>query len=120
MRITYVVPGAMSRGPLGEAELERRRAALQKAAFAGTEVEIVDVPEGPVSIESAYEEYLATPPTLELIQRLEAQGMDGAIVGCFGDPGVDAARELVRMPVVGPGEAAMLLSPPPSATASPS
>ncbi|MBI2467456.1 MAG: aspartate/glutamate racemase family protein [Candidatus Rokubacteria bacterium] len=110
MRLVYVVPGPMSRGPLGRAELERRRAVLQRAAFPGTEVEVVDVPDGPLSIESAYEEYLAVPATLEAMQKLEARGVDGAIVGCFGDPGVDAARELTRMPVVGPGEAAMLLA----------
>jgi allantoin racemase len=67
-------------------------------------------PDGPLSIESAYEEYLAVPATLACIQDLECRGVDGAIVGCFGDPGVDAARELVRMPVVGPGEAAMLVT----------
>jgi allantoin racemase len=83
---------------------------LQRAAFPGTEVEVVDVPEGPLSIESAYEEYLAVPATLEALRGLEGQGVDGAIVGCFGDPGVDAARELCAMPVVGPGEAAMLLA----------
>ena len=110
MRIVYVVPGPMSRGPLGCEELERRRTVLQRAAFPSTEVAVVDVPEGPVSIESAYEEYLSVPATMDAIRGLEARGADGAIVGCFGDPGVDAARELVRMPVVGPGEAAMLFA----------
>jgi allantoin racemase len=110
MRLVYVIPGPMSRGPLGPAELERRRSVLAGAAFPGTAVEVVDVPEGPMSVESAYEEYLAVPATVETIRGLEARGVDGAIVGCFGDPGVDAARELVRMPVVGPGEAAMLFA----------
>jgi allantoin racemase len=58
----------------------------------------------------AYEEYLSVPPALGRIRQLAAEGVDGVIVGCFGDPGVDAARELVTMPVVGPGEAAMLLA----------
>jgi allantoin racemase len=110
MRLAYLIPGPMSRGPLGPGELTRRQAVLQRAAFPGTDVEVLDVPEGPSSIESVYEEYLAVPATLEAITKLESQGMDGAIVGCFGDPGVDAARELCRMPVIGPGEAAMLLA----------
>jgi allantoin racemase len=110
MRVIYVVPGPMSRGPLGVTELDRRRSVLARAAFPGTEVEITDVPEGPHSIESAYEEYLSVPATLTAIRELERKGYDGAIIGCFGDPGVDAARELVRMPVVGPGEAAMLFA----------
>jgi allantoin racemase len=110
MRLVYLIPGALSRGPLGPAELARRRAVLQRAAFPGTEVQVADTPEGPLSIESAYEEYLSVPPALARIRALEGEGVDGVIVGCFGDPGVDAARELVAMPVVGPGEAAMLLA----------
>jgi allantoin racemase len=110
MRVVYVIPGPMSRGPLGPGELARRQAVLQRAAFPGTDVEVIDVPEGPFSIESAYEEYLSVPATMDAIRELERRGTDGAIVGCFGDPGVDAARELVEMPVVGPGEAAMLLA----------
>ena len=110
MRLVYVIPGPMSRGPLGRDELERRQAVLQRAAFPGVEVDVVDVPDGPLSIESAYEEYLSVPATMDAIRELEGRGIDGAIVGCFGDPGVDAARELVRMPVVGPGEAAMLMA----------
>jgi allantoin racemase len=110
MRLVYLIPGPMSRGPLGPGELARRQAVLQRAAFPGTAVEVRDVPEGPASIESAYEEYLAVPGALHGLQALEREGVDGAIVGCFGDPGVDAAREVCRMPVVGPGEAAMLLA----------
>lgn len=110
MRLVYLIPGALSRGPLGAGELERRRAVLQRVAARGAAIEVVDLPDGPASIESAYEEYLSVPPMLVRLQELEAGGVDGVIVGCFGDPGVDAARELVRLPVVGPGEAAMLLA----------
>jgi allantoin racemase len=35
-------------------------------------------------------------------------GFDGAIVSCFGDPGLFAARELADAPVVGIGEASYL------------
>lgn len=110
MRISYVVPGPMSKGPLGMAEVRRRERLLNEWAFAGTEVRVLDVPTGPASIESAYEEMLAIPATLELIMQCERDGHDAAIIGCFGDPGLEAARELVRMPVVGPCESAMLLA----------
>ena len=108
MKIAYVVPGPMSKGPLGLAEMRRREALMNGWAFAGTEVRVIDVAHGPVSIESAYEEALAVPPTLDLIVQCERDGYDAAIIGCFGDPGLEAARELVHMPVVGPCEAAML------------
>lgn len=38
----------------------------------------------------------------------EQQPTDAAIVGCFGDPGLDALYEVTSwLPVVGPGEASM-------------
>lgn len=110
MKIAYVVPGPMSKGPMGLAEMQRREALMQGWAFDGTEVRVIDVPTGPASIESAYEEMIAIPPTLDLIMACERDGYDAAIIGCFGDPGLEAARELVTMPVVGPCESAMLLA----------
>ncbi|WP_147450729.1 aspartate/glutamate racemase family protein [Rhodophyticola porphyridii] len=110
MKIAYVVPGPMSKGPMGRTEMQRREALMNGWAFDGTEVSVIDVPSGPASIESAYEEMLAIPPTLDLIMECEKKGFDAAIIGCFGDPGLEAARELVTMPVVGPCESAMLLA----------
>lgn len=110
MEIVYLIPGPMSRGSLGPTELSRRRMFLQTAAFPGTTVRVEDVPEGPPSIESAYEEYVSVPGMLKAVTRLAQEGVDAVIVGCFGDPGVDAARELVSIPVVGPGAAAMLFA----------
>lgn len=110
MRIAYVVPGPMSKGPMGLKEMRRREALLNSWAFAGTTVSVIDVAEGPVSIESAYEEALSVPATIELIMRCEREGFDAAIIGCFGDPGLEAARELTAMPVIGPCESSLLLA----------
>lgn len=110
MRIVYVVPGAMSRSSHGVAEMKRREQLLQSWAFPGTNVSVIDVDNGVHSIESAYEELLSAPQTVETIQALERNGCDAAIIGCFGDPGLDAARELVTMPVIGPGESSLLLA----------
>ncbi len=109
MRVLYILPGSLSRTELGIREVERRRAILQRLAAPGTQMDIVDVPEGPASIESAYEEYLSVPGTLHRVQEAERGGYSGTIIGCFGDPGLDAARELVEMPVVGPAEASLVL-----------
>lgn len=40
--------------------------------------------------------------------KAEADGHDAAIIGCFGDPGLKAARHELSIPVVGIAEAAML------------
>ena len=109
MRIAYIVPAAMSKGALGVAELRRREGLLNGWAFAGTTVEVFDVPQGPASLETSYEQALCVPPTVDLVRRCERDGFDAAIIGCFTDPGLDAAREMVEMPVVGPCESAMLL-----------
>jgi allantoin racemase len=45
--------------------------------------------------------------TLELLAE-RAEEFDGVVLACFGDPGLYAARELCRVPVVGIAEAAML------------
>jgi allantoin racemase len=71
-----------------------------------TEVVCVNPARGPVSIESAYDEALAIPPTLELIRQAEGN-YDAAVIACFSDPGLHAARELVSIPVVGIQEATM-------------
>ena len=100
----------MSKGPMGSRELLRREQLLRSWAFAGTEVSVVDVPDGPSSIESAYEEMLSIPHTFAGVQRAQAEGIDALIIGCFGDPGLDGAREIAVMPVIGPGQASVLLA----------
>lgn len=110
MRILYLIPGWMSKTEGGRHEMTRRGQFLQQAAQPVTTVDVWDVEGGPSSIESMYEEYLSVPGALGRIQEAAAGGYAGVILGCFGDPGVDAARELVTIPVVGPGEAAMLFA----------
>jgi allantoin racemase len=108
MNILYQIPGDMSAGPLGPGELERRRGLLGGWAAAGTSVEVADSPGGPLSIESQAEEFLCVPPMMRALLR-RAHAPDAVIVGCFGDPGLEALREVLECPVVGPFEASMHL-----------
>jgi allantoin racemase len=39
--------------------------------------------------------------------KAEKEGVDAVIIDCMADPGLDAAREMVTIPVVGPAETAM-------------
>lgn len=100
----------MGRTPEGRAEVERRGSLLRRYAGSDTEIGIVDVPEGPASIESMYEEYLSIPATCRRALELQDEGWDAIILGCYGDPGLDALRELLTIPVIGPGEATALLA----------
>lgn len=110
MKILYIVPGVMSMTDLGAKELERRKNILQGWADTEIEIEITDIMSGPMSIESAYEEYLSIPETVSRIVDAEKKGLAGIILGCFGDPGIDAAREMVKIPIVGPGESSMFFA----------
>jgi len=87
-----------------------RQAALQQFVSPGVELEARRAPGGPASIESMYEEYLSVPGIMELAMELEREGFDAIVPGCFGDPGLDGIRELVDIPVIGPGATAMLVA----------
>lgn len=97
MRICYVGP-------------TNRQAALQKFLSPGVELEARRAEEGPASIESMWEEYLSVPGIMELAVELEREGFDAIVPGCFADPGIDGIRELVSIPVVGPGATSMLVA----------
>ena len=82
------------------------RAAAAVAA-PGTRIEARNPSMGPASIESHYDEALAVPGLLTEIEAGNAEGADGFVIACFGDPGLDAARELANGPVIAIAEAAM-------------
>jgi allantoin racemase len=73
----------------------------------GTIVDATNPLQGPSAIESHADAALAVPGVLEEITSGEAAGYDGYVIACFGDPGLKAAREVARGPVVGIAEAAM-------------
>ncbi|MUM18539.1 Asp/Glu racemase [Mycobacterium sp. CBMA271] len=79
----------------------------ESAAWPGTDITTVNPEMGPASIESHYDEALSVPGVLAEIRRAESEGTDGYVLACFGDPGLDAARELAAGPVLGIAEAAM-------------
>ena len=97
MRLCYM-------GPQG------RQEKLQAFLSPGVELETRSDYGGPESIESMWEEYLSVPGTMDLAVRLEREGFDALIPGCFGDPGLDGIREIVSIPVVGPGQAGMTVA----------
>ncbi|MET8655423.1 aspartate/glutamate racemase family protein [Nocardia aurea] len=85
----------------------RRVAAGASVMAPGTLLDAVTSAMGPASIESHYDEALSVPGILDAIARGERDGVDGYVIACFGDPGLDAARELAAGPVIGIAEAAM-------------
>lgn len=81
-------------------------AAARAAAAPGTEISAVTSAMGPVSIEGYYDEAFAVPGLIQAL--VNAPDADAAIVACFDDTGLDAARTAARFPVVGICEAALV------------
>lgn len=82
-------------------------AAARGVASPGVQIDAVNPRHGPASIEGHYDEAMACVGLLEEVRQGEAEGVDAYVIACFGDPGLDAARELARGPVLGIAEAAM-------------
>jgi allantoin racemase len=58
--------------------------------------------EGPASIESEFDEALSIPDTIKKAIVAEKNGANAIVIDCMGDPGLDACREVVSIPVLGP------------------
>ena len=71
---------------------------------------VIHLPKGPDHLEYHYYAHLVTDDMLKEIRRAETEGFHAAIIGCFYDPGLTEARELVHMPVIGPAESTMLVA----------
>ena len=66
---------------------------------------VVNIPHGPDSMESAYDEAIAAPYILQQVVSAEAEGCDAVVIDCAADPALRAAREISELPVVSAGEA---------------
>ncbi len=95
---------------VGAAEPARREAFLTAHALPGTMAEVRSATRARDAIEGAWDAVEAGPAIVRGIVAAEREGFDAAIVGCFSDPALDAAREAVSIPVVGPGAASVLLA----------
>jgi allantoin racemase len=78
--------------------------AVAESMLPDAEVVPLQPERGPQSIESYADEAIAAALVVEVVRT--RPDLDAYVVACFGDPGVDAARELVAAPVVGMREAA--------------
>lgn len=106
MKIAIIVPIT----GLTEEDMKYRRQLAKSTVQRGTEFEFLRVEKGPLSIESRYEEELAAEGILQKVKEAERKGYDAAIIWCMGDPALRAAREIVRIPVLGPGETSIMLA----------
>jgi allantoin racemase len=92
--------------PVGVEVVEEGLHFLTDQKREGTELTMVALPRGPEHLEYRYYEALVLVDILHLIREAESQGFDAAVIGCFYDVGLQAAREVAgQMAVVAPCEA---------------
>jgi allantoin racemase len=82
----------------------------KKVCDLDTQVEIANTARGAETLEGYYYGSFALVDTIKEIVQGEKQGFDAVVVWCTANIGVEAAREVVRIPVVGIMEAAHMLA----------
>ena len=90
-----------------QAVTDRLLATARAVAAPGTDIVPLTATRGVPYISSRAEAQIGGAQLLEMLAE-HAAGADAAILACFGDPGLLAARELFDLPVIGMSEAAML------------
>lgn len=79
----------------------------QKYKCETTDIDVINIKNGPDSIECLYDMTFSSFFTIQELEKAEKEGYDGAITCCFGDVALDAAKEKLEIPVVGLQEASV-------------
>ena len=101
MRVLLVNPNTTA------AVTDTMLAEARRSAAPGTDIVAVSARFGVSYVENRIEAAIASHAVVEALAE-HGEDCDGAIVAAFGDPGLWAAKELMRVPVVGISEAAFL------------
>lgn len=105
MHILYIKPTHNS------AENQKISDYLNLYKETNTEVTVWNAQSGPKHLESPYYEAFAGAEILRMVREGERAGFDAAIIGCFYDPFLYAAREIcTRMVITAPAESSMSLA----------
>jgi allantoin racemase len=104
MKILFINPNT------SESFTEKIQVVARQYALPSTQVEALNPPSGPRSIESIYDELLSAASTLELAISMMEQ-CDAFVIACYSDhPTVYALREITDKPVLGIAEASMYVA----------
>lgn len=107
VRLLYQMVTAKQNTDLGIDEIERRQAFARTFLGSHTSVDFAVPRQGPASVESRADAAVTVPALLESVCKAEQDGYDAVIISCFSDPGLDACREMVSIPVTASAQASM-------------
>ncbi|PCK80029.1 aspartate/glutamate racemase family protein [Rhizobium sophoriradicis] len=102
MRILIVNPNTTA------SMTEKAATAARAVAASGTEIIAATSRMGPVSIEGHYDGALAIPGLLSELKERQSAGYDAAVIACFDDTGLEAARSFAVVPILGLCESAVV------------
>lgn len=90
--------------------MDAREKMLSAALSAGVGVSVDCIKRGPDELDCNTDEAFAAPELIKESKRAESEGYDAIVIYCFSDVGIDAVRENVRIPVIGPGETSLAVA----------
>ncbi|WP_303857794.1 aspartate/glutamate racemase family protein [Aminicella lysinilytica] len=106
MRIKVIMTDkAMDRQTMNQRELM-----LSNALSSETTVSVDCIKHGPDELDCNTDEAFAAAEVVKESLRAEAEGYDAIVIYCFSDVGIDAIRENVSIPVIGPGETTLAVA----------
>jgi allantoin racemase len=100
MKLAILSPINMSCSEFAQSQKIKRQRFLDAIAPAGVEITLLENPEGPEAIQTMQDEYICVPGMIAQAAAHQKE-FDAVITGCFGEPGLDAIREMVDIPVIG-------------------
>ncbi len=92
---------------------QRRKDALRnlsETTAPDVELEMRGLSRGAATMESFYDEYVGMKDIVERALEAERLGYNAVVLNCFMNPALEGLRELLEIPVVGAGEAAIYLA----------
>lgn len=95
---------------LAKKEREELSKFLNEQTNGLVQLDLVFVEKGGASIEGAFDIAVNTPYILQKVKWAEKDHYDAVVIDCFDDPGLEAAREIVTIPVVSANQSACFLA----------
>lgn len=106
IRIKVIIPNA----GMERVTLDDRERMLSEGVSETTRISVDCIKEGPESVESNVDEVLVGREILKEVAQAERDSFDAAVIYCFSDPALHAARQVARVPVIGPGETSLAIA----------
>ena len=106
-RATMKIKVIMTDKAMDRPTMDDRERMLSAAVSDGVEISVDCIKRGPDELDCNTDEAFAAPELVKEAIRAEQDGFDAIVIYCFSDVGLDAVRENVRIPVIGPGETSL-------------